>query len=62
VTGVQTCALPILLNQNYSVLKALFADYNTELGGTDADRATSMGRLGMAMGNIHCNNMSLSFT
>ena len=28
-----------LLNQNFSVLKALFSDYTAEAGGTDADRA-----------------------
>eukprot|EP01041_Mallomonas_annulata_P007280 gene7280-14841_t len=39
-----------LLNQNFSVLKALFADYNEERGGTESERASSMGRLGMAVG------------
>jgi DHA1 family tetracycline resistance protein-like MFS transporter len=39
-----------LFNQNFSVFKALFADYNNEVGSTEAERATSMGRLGMAMG------------
>jgi len=39
-----------LLNQNYNVLRALFADYNTESGGSDKDRASAMGRLGMAVG------------
>jgi hypothetical protein len=27
-----------ILNQNFNVLKALFADYNTESGGTESDR------------------------
>jgi MFS family permease len=39
-----------LLNQNYTVLKALFADYNTEIKGTEGDRASAMGKLGMAVG------------
>lgn len=39
-----------LLNQNYTVLKALFADYNAEIKGTEADRASAMGKLGMAVG------------
>lgn len=39
-----------LLNQNFSVFKALFADYNDEIGGLESDRASSMGRLGMAVG------------
>ncbi len=39
-----------LMNQNNTVLKALFADYNTERGGSEADRASSMGKLGMAVG------------
>ena len=37
-----------LLNQNYSVLKALFSDYNAE--GTESDRAAAMGQLGMTVG------------
>jgi MFS family permease len=39
-----------LLNQNYTVLKALFADYNAEIKGSEADRASAMGKLGMAVG------------
>jgi hypothetical protein len=39
-----------LLNQNFSVLKALFADYNEENNGSESDRASAMGRLGMAVG------------
>jgi MFS family permease len=37
-----------LLNQNFNVLKALFADYNA--GGLESDRASALGRLGMAVG------------
>eukprot|EP01035_Chromulina_nebulosa_P016990 gene16990-22487_t len=39
-----------LLNQNYSVLKALFADYNTDSNATESERAAGLGRLGMAVG------------
>ena len=39
-----------LLNQNFSVSKALFADYNEENNGSESDRASAMGRLGMAVG------------
>ena len=43
-----------LLNQNYSVLKALFTDYNNEEVGkqraSESERASQMGRLGMAVG------------
>ncbi len=39
-----------LLNQNYTVFKALFADYNIDVGGSEADRAKSLGFLGMAVG------------
>lgn len=39
-----------LLNQNYNVLRALFSDYNAESGGSEKDRASAMGRLGMAVG------------
>jgi len=39
-----------LLNQNFSVLKALFSDYTNEYAGSEVDRATCMGRLGMAVG------------
>lgn len=35
-----------LLNQNFTVSKALFGDYNTEAGGVESDRASAMGRLG----------------
>ena len=39
-----------LLNQNFSVLKALFADYSTESNESESERASAMGRLGMAIG------------
>ncbi len=39
-----------LMNQNYTVLKALFADYSAEIKGSEADRASAMGKLGMAVG------------
>lgn len=39
-----------LLNHNFSVLKALFADYSSEYGYSESQRATAMGRLGMAVG------------
>ncbi|KAJ1431831.1 major facilitator superfamily domain-containing protein [Ochromonadaceae sp. CCMP2298] len=41
---------PSLLNQNFSVLKALFADYGTEFEFSEAERASAVGRLGMAVG------------
>lgn len=39
-----------LLNHNPSVLKALFADYAGEAGLSDVERASAMGKLGMAIG------------
>jgi hypothetical protein len=45
-----------LLNQNYSVLKALFSDYNNERArvsvkdNTESERASEMGLMGMAVG------------
>lgn len=39
-----------LLNHNASVLKALFADYANDAGLADVDRASAMGKLGMAIG------------
>ena len=39
-----------LLNQNFNVLKALFADYNANIGGSESERASALGRLGMAVG------------
>lgn len=51
VTAMWLAMIPSsLLNQNFSVLKALFADYNTESGGKESERASAMGRLGMAVG------------
>lgn len=39
-----------LLNQNFSVLKALFADYGNESDMTESDRVAAVGKLGMAAG------------
>jgi len=39
-----------LLNQNFSVLKALFADYQYDLNATESQRAAALGRLGMSVG------------
>lgn len=39
-----------LLNQNFSVMKALFADISTDIGYSESDRASAIGRLGMAAG------------
>lgn len=39
-----------LLNQNFSVLKALFADYSSEDSLSESERASAIGRLGMAVG------------
>lgn len=39
-----------LLNQNFSVLKALFADYQHDLAATESQRASALGRLGMSVG------------
>ena len=51
IAGMWVALVPAaLLNQNFSVLKALFSDYTAEAGGTDADRAGAVGRLGMAVG------------
>ena len=47
--GMRMAMVPSsLLNQNFNVLKALFADYNT--GGLESERASALGRLGMAVG------------
>lgn len=47
--GMRMAMIPSsLLNQNFNVLKALFADYNT--GGLESERASALGRLGMAVG------------
>ena len=42
--------IPSALNQNWSVLKALFADYSSQEGGDEKKRAVAVGRLGMAVG------------
>ena len=39
-----------LFNQNFSVLKALFADYSAEFGYSESQRASAVGRLGMVVG------------
>lgn len=39
-----------LLQQNFNVLKALFADYNDALQSTASERAANVGLLGMAVG------------
>merc|ERR1719440_955317 len=49
--GMWLALIPVsLLNQNFSVAKALFSDYIDEVGGQDADRAGAVGKLGMAVG------------
>ena len=51
IEGMWLAIVPVaLLNQNFSVAKALFSDYIDEVGGTDADRAGAVGKLGMAVG------------
>jgi len=51
ILGMWIAIVPTaLLNHNWSVLKALFADYVAEQGGGDADRAGAVGKLGMAIG------------
>jgi len=39
-----------LLNQNFSVLKALFSDYYAAQGGSESSRTQAMGRLGISVG------------
>lgn len=39
-----------LLNHNFSVFKALFADYGNESGFSESERASALGKLGMAVG------------
>lgn len=47
--GMRMAMVPSsLLNQNFNVLKALFADYNAD--GVESERASALGRLGMAVG------------
>ena len=51
IEGMWYAIIPVaLLNQNFSVAKALFSDYVEEQGGSDADRAGAIGKLGMAVG------------
>jgi len=51
LTGMWWAIVPVaLLNQNFSVAKALVTDYIDEQGGSDADRAGAVGKLGMAVG------------
>lgn len=51
LAGMWAAIVPAaLLNQNFSVSKALFSDYTTELGGSEADKAGAVGKLGMAVG------------
>lgn len=55
VQGMWIALVPsALLNQNYTVFKALFADYTKETGGLqsndESERASTMGKLGMAVG------------
>lgn len=40
--------LPLMLNQNSNVLRALFADYALEEASTQSDRASHLGLLGMS--------------
>lgn len=39
-----------LFSQSYTVLKALFADYQSDLAATESQRAAALGRLGMSVG------------
>lgn len=50
ITSMWISMIPSALNQNWSVLKALFADYNAQEGGSEKKRAADVGRLGMAVG------------
>lgn len=49
--GMWWSIVPVaLLNHNFAVCKALFSDYIDEEGGSDADKAGAVGKLGMAVG------------
>ena len=48
LTAMWISLFPSSLNQNYNVLKALFADYNATK--PEAERTSALGRLGMAVG------------
>ena len=51
LSGMWLSIVPLaLLNQNFSVAKALVSDYIDEQGGSDAERAGAVGKLGMALG------------
>ena len=51
IRGLWLSMIPVaLLNQNYSVIKALFADYNFDNVGDEAERTQALGRLGMSVG------------
>jgi MFS family permease len=51
IQGMWLAIVPsALLNQTFSVMKATFSDYIQTTGGTEADRAGAIGRLGMAVG------------
>lgn len=55
VTGMWLALIPSsLLNQNYTVLKALFSEYNNERSaagmGSESERASEIGMVGMAVG------------
>ena len=50
IAAMWVSMLPSALNQNWSVLKALFADYSAQEGGDEKKRAVDVGRLGMAVG------------
>ena len=51
INGMWLAMIPTsLLNQNFNVLKALFADYNADIRGSESERASALGRLGMAVG------------
>jgi hypothetical protein len=47
IKAMWLATIPIyLFNQNFSVLKALFADYNNEINSTEVEKTKNMGRLG----------------
>ena len=51
VTALYISIVPsALLNQNFSVLKALFSDYSSDNNASESERAASIGFLGMAVG------------
>jgi MFS family permease len=51
IAGMWAALIPVaLLNQNAGVSKALFADYAFDAQQSESDRASSLGKLGMAGG------------